>query len=44
MLPAKCVHVTLPGAWKVAKHLKIDYADACVREGETKNTIKGGTF
>ena len=30
MLPKDCVYVTLPGAWKVARHLKIDYADACV--------------
>lgn len=31
MLPKGCIHVTLPGAWKVARSLRIDYADACVR-------------
>lgn len=30
MLPKGCVHVTLPGAWKVARHIGIDYADACI--------------
>lgn len=30
MLPRHCVHVTVPYAWKVAKKLEIDYADACV--------------
>lgn len=30
MLPKGCVHVTLPGAWKVAKALGIDYSDACI--------------
>lgn len=30
MLPKGCVHVILPGAWKVARHIGIDYADACI--------------
>ena len=30
MLPKTCVHVTLPSAWKVARHIGIDYADACI--------------
>lgn len=30
MLPKGCVHVTLPGSWKVARHIGIDYADACI--------------
>ena len=30
MLPKGCVHITLESAWKIAKHLSIDYADACI--------------
>jgi xeroderma pigmentosum group C-complementing protein len=30
MLPKQCVHTTVPYAWKIAKHLGIDYAEACV--------------